>query len=657
MKASSNAWLLVGKIPIGKFEGMKCQGLLTNRVFHASMDIITQPLKQCAQNSVDMVDPNGRIHHVKTILAAYLADYPEQLVISCVSAAVAPSSFATKISMGDAHKHLLRHGSHTLQGIQRLVNHVNPSNISQFKAAAKCMGLNGVTEPFWRDWEYADPCHFLAPDALHQWHKMFIDHAYAWARHWLGDEELDQRLSVLQPRVGCRHFTQGITRFKQHTGREQRDLERVFIGIIYGHPNVTKGILKAMRAYMDFIYLAQYESHDTHTLRYLDKALQKFHQNKQAISISGARDGPRRQGKFNIQKLELMQHVTHLICLLGSVDQFTADQTERCHITMAKIPYRATNKKEYSTQMCRFIDSEEKVNLFASWLKWVNNDFKNLEDESPITGALEPNGFSQYKGHSINGHRTTHNCSASIIKSLFASSDVPSTSTTAFHVTKWVTHKAMTIEEVTTIYKLPNLSQSFATFFTSGSYVWPTNFTEIDTWDHFRLPSYKQHDTNVVLPPQTVQALQPSLKMPYGRCNFVLVQKGSEGNFGDICGHFVAQVRLIFRPRIIMEPANIFLYIECLKPAPQSQARQKDGSRAFVPDDDIEMFHLVRAQNADGTHHGFIIQVQRIWHLVELIPSFGKKCPSDWNCDTSMELAKSFYLNCFSDKETYQSVF
>jgi hypothetical protein len=58
-------------------------------------------------------------------------------------------------------------------------------------------------------------------------HHMFLDHVVSWACHWLGDEEFDRHLSVLQPCVGFWHFQNWFTQFKQHTGREQHDLEQM----------------------------------------------------------------------------------------------------------------------------------------------------------------------------------------------------------------------------------------------------------------------------------------------------------------------------------------------------------------------------------------------------------------------------------------------
>lgn len=196
-----------------------------------------------------------------------------------------------------------------------------------------------------------------------------------------------------------------------------------------------------MCSYLDFIYLGQYSSHSSETLQYLDQALKSFHSQKGAISKSGARDGPRQQGKFNIKKLELMQHVSRLIKLLGAADQFTTDQTEHCHITMAKIPYCATNKKDFSSQMCCFINREEKINLFSGWLEWWKSKEIDLHDSHPAVNQLCGFHLTDKLLRCVNKFQTITGISMAPIHNYFKSSSLPTNETTAFHIPTRITAK------------------------------------------------------------------------------------------------------------------------------------------------------------------------------------------------------------------------
>lgn len=123
-------------------------------------------------------------------------------------------------------------------------------------------------------------------------------------------------------------------------------------------------------------------------------------------------------------------------------------------------------------------------------------------------------------------------------------------------------------------------------------------------------------------------------------------------------GHFVAQLRMVFRPRVFSSSrSDILVYVQPFKPAPGTISVQQDGTRAHVPDDDIEMFRVTRSLQHNGNRKGLIIKLTDIWRPVELVPRFGTRCPSRWTASDAVELAEHFYVNCFSDKDAYQSIY
>ena len=76
-----------------------------------------------------------------------------------------------------------------------------------------------------------------------------------------------------------------------------------------------------------------------------------------------------------------------------------------------------------------------------------------------------------------------------------------------------------------------------------------------------------------------------------------------------------------------------------------------------VADAGINMYSLIHNYWSDNTRRGLIVPLSQIWQPVELIPKFHKQCNKDWTCDTAVELAREFYLNCYSDKATYLEVY
>ena len=58
-----------------------------------------------------------------------------------------------------------------------------------------------------------------------------------------------------------------------------------------------------------------------------------------------------------------------------------------------------------------------------------------------------------------------------------------------------------------------------------------------------------------------------------------------------------------------------------------------------------------------GRRKGKIVPLTLIWRPIELIPVFGRRCPTGWTSNTAVEEADDFYVNCFSDKDVYQTVY
>ena len=115
-----------------------------------------------------------------------------------------------------------------------------------------------------------------------------------------------------------------------------------------------------------------------------------------------------------------------------------------------------------------------------------------------------------------------------------------------------------------------------------------------------------------------------------------------------VLGCTVAQLRIIFSPNDNRSGIPFFAYVQPFNIAPNAKG---------TPDPDTQLYRLVRVLRSDRTRKGLIVPLTDIWRPVELIPRFGRKCNTDWTCDTAVELSKEFYLNCFADKPTYIEVY
>lgn len=366
MKATSHAFVLAAYLPIPKFvhPSSQVRSALEQRVFHIALNFVFDTLKTTERHGKRMTDPSGIVRFCHTPLVSYIADLPEQRLLSCVMQNQSPRTTATLEQFGNHYvpgtERPLRTAAHTMDLIAKACMQADPADLPAFVTACRPLGLSGVHQPFWSNWDHAEPCMFLTTDVLHGFHKFFYDHVVKWVINIIGGDELDARLKALQPRVGVRHWKHGVSKLKQLTGREHRDLEKILVAAAAG--GVSPHVLRVIRAIVDFIFQAQslllYDEH----FHALAEALREFHHYKVTVINAGGRRGKKdRIPHFNIPKLEMMQSVAANARMMGAPFQYTTDITERCHITHVKVPYRMSNHRNFHGQCCRYMDRLEKV--------------------------------------------------------------------------------------------------------------------------------------------------------------------------------------------------------------------------------------------------------------------------------------------------------
>jgi hypothetical protein len=202
-KASSHTFLLTALLPIADFlhPVKRMQGVLEARLIHQCLDIILEPLKQAARIGRLMSDPAGNLRYCFTPLASYIVDTPEAAMLACVRGKTSPLTTASYKQFGDAFQHPLRTAKITLTQLKMIKSKCDTQDVEAFFATCEPYHLSGVVDPFWRDWQFADPSQSLTPEALHHWHRESYDHDVQWCIRIVGAEEFDFRFSVLQPLV------------------------------------------------------------------------------------------------------------------------------------------------------------------------------------------------------------------------------------------------------------------------------------------------------------------------------------------------------------------------------------------------------------------------------------------------------------------------
>ncbi|KAJ7148839.1 hypothetical protein C8R46DRAFT_1310948 [Mycena filopes] len=387
---SSRATVLLGYIPVAKLEiftKARRPGAL-HQLFHDCMRTMLQSLRMAGREGVLMDCADGFVRKLYLILAAYIADYPEQTLICCCKENSCPGCLCHPKSRGDTcHAHR-RNPTDTLRILAEQSNGDHPAEFTD-------QNLRPIN-PFWGSLPHTDIFRCMTPDILHELHNgVFGDHVVKWATTAIvGDAaEVDQRFRAMTPHPSLRHFKKGISLTTQWTGMERKNMEKVFLGIL---ANATEpAVIRATRGILDFIYYAHFETHSDASLVQLDAAWLAFHDNKHGFES---------REHFNISKVHKLKHYVDSIRFKGTADGFNTEGTERLHIDLAKVAYNATNKRAYTRQMTVWLKRQEAVHKFGSYLQWAvpgyiapmnggpGDDVEHREDDEPDIPATPVRG-------------------------------------------------------------------------------------------------------------------------------------------------------------------------------------------------------------------------------------------------------------------------
>ncbi|KAG1845205.1 hypothetical protein F4604DRAFT_1884337 [Suillus subluteus] len=148
---SKHATVLIAYLPISKLECFMRDTRSVERyhLFHYCMSQVLEPLVRAGMDGVDVTCPDRQVRRMYPIVAAYIADFPEQCL--CVVG---------------RHKHGDMRNLH--------LHHDGEMGNEQFEGE---LGLQAIYSPFWATLPHNDIFSCITPDILHQLHKgVFKDH-------------------------------------------------------------------------------------------------------------------------------------------------------------------------------------------------------------------------------------------------------------------------------------------------------------------------------------------------------------------------------------------------------------------------------------------------------------------------------------------------
>ncbi|KAG0693086.1 hypothetical protein DFH29DRAFT_776618, partial [Suillus ampliporus] len=93
-KPGQHACILIGYLSVDKILKNELSArevsARVHRLFHASLCIILDPLKEAGKEAIEVVGGDGLVRMVFPILACYIANYPEQCLVTCTKYGTCP---------------------------------------------------------------------------------------------------------------------------------------------------------------------------------------------------------------------------------------------------------------------------------------------------------------------------------------------------------------------------------------------------------------------------------------------------------------------------------------------------------------------------------------------------------------------------------------
>ncbi|KAH9997085.1 hypothetical protein BJV77DRAFT_1059191 [Russula vinacea] len=522
-------------------------------------DVRRKP-SRCAQMLVGYI-PTTCLEHMKNqtgwrcalanlfhgFLAAFVGDYPEQMLVTCMYSSHCPKCLVPPKRLGDFITFPLRDPDVALE-----VYALADGDPMPFYTACHAADLKPIYHPFWEMLPLSNIFLLITPDILHQLLQGVMKHVLSWVSKpsVFRSEEIDVWCRQLPPNHNITLFTKGITTLSHISGHEHKKI--LFIPLC-------------------------------HTLSRLDNALSRFHDNKQIFVELGARKD------FNFPKLHSLIH-------------YWLERQEKIQYHAAQIQLQ-----QDSNQCCEHIETARPIlgppSARSYLVKMTRNPTVKRVDYDDLAQKYGAIDFQDALGDFIATYNsTTGTGSAVAIRAQGAETLIPFRAVPVYHKVKFIASEHNGKPEV------------------------------VDSI-HARL-----------------EQMDPKGRVIPARFDTVLVQSSEHANKR----YRVAQVRVVFQipsksiQHVFQDAASSDLpkhlaYVEWFTPF---SARPNPN----------HLMYRVSRSTRHGQRLASIIPVESFQWSVHLIPVFGRTAPREWTSFSVLEQCSSFYVNPFSDRDSFLTI-
>ena len=177
-KPSRHAMILIGYIPMTKLESIGNKAArrraLTN-LFHFCMQTLLGPIASLYESGLPIMSGDGIWHRCHPILANFIGDYPEQVLVTCTYYGECPKCEVPHDQLGEHDEFLPRDHGKALSAYA-----LADEDVCEFHRSCKENGIKPVFHPFWESLPELNMYASVTPDVLHQLLQGVMKHLIAW---------------------------------------------------------------------------------------------------------------------------------------------------------------------------------------------------------------------------------------------------------------------------------------------------------------------------------------------------------------------------------------------------------------------------------------------------------------------------------------------